>query len=429
MDRHLNVFVPYERPPSHEDQLTRAAMIVVKAVPLARDALLARVGMPPSARLPEASFDMQTGHVAARIESHDEATSSLRELISVFLSPDEGLDLSDASIEERERGQRLDGVIRFADEAVVVIESKVVGEAPSVQAQELRLEGVEVDRSRVVALGWHDLLEDWWSLLERDLLGPAERSLMEDLVAFGEEHFPHLLPFTTLLRAGDHELRRQRRLMAVLRNATGIDDLRGSSFFGALLMLDATVGATSTQRLVLERQADRLVLATWPAELKAQSEALYLTGRVDGLRQLAATEAWEVTPNLYLAYRGARTAAQRLYPKGTLGTDEYITRWTGDHFSWVGGHSYDEVRTRLWPWLREHGYASEEDDDRLDAFLEGLGRRDAHLRPGVAISRSWRWTEAEELDERGELAAEVRKAVIELLTALDEPLPLNTPRS
>ena len=146
-------------------------------------------------------------------------------MISVFLSPDVGLDLSAAVIEERVREQRLDGVLRFGDELVVVIESKIVGEAASDQARLLRLRGVELQQSKVIGLGWHDLLEDWWALLERGLLAPAERVLMEDLIAFTEEHFPHLLPFTTLGRAGEHDLRRERRLMAVLREATGIDDV------------------------------------------------------------------------------------------------------------------------------------------------------------------------------------------------------------
>ena len=63
MDRHFSVFLPYERPPQHEDQLTRAAMIVMRAPPLARDALLARIGALPSAMLPEPELDMQTRHV------------------------------------------------------------------------------------------------------------------------------------------------------------------------------------------------------------------------------------------------------------------------------------------------------------------------------------------------------------------------------
>jgi len=80
---------------------------------------------------------------------------------------------------------------------VVVIESKIVGEAPSDQARLLRLRDVETGLSQVIGLGWHELLEDWWALLERGLLAPAERVLMEDLIAFAEEHFARLLPFTT----------------------------------------------------------------------------------------------------------------------------------------------------------------------------------------------------------------------------------------
>jgi hypothetical protein len=102
VDGHLNVFLPYERPPHHEDQLTRAAMIVMRAVPLARDALLARIGALPSARLPEPELDMQASHVRRPpvLPLNGAGTLSLHRLISVFLSPDEGLDLSAAEIQE-----------------------------------------------------------------------------------------------------------------------------------------------------------------------------------------------------------------------------------------------------------------------------------------------------------------------------------------
>jgi hypothetical protein len=190
VDRHLNVFLPYERPAHHEDQLTRAAMIVMRAIPLARDALLARIGAPPSATLPEPELDIQVRDVLKPPALGEAEGLSLHQLMSVFLSPDEGLDLSAAQIEERSGEQRLDGVLRFGDELVVVIETKIVGEAPSDQARLLRLRGVETEHSKVIGLAWHELLEDWWALLERGLLAPAERVLIEDLIAVAEEHFP-----------------------------------------------------------------------------------------------------------------------------------------------------------------------------------------------------------------------------------------------
>ena len=162
MDRHRSVFLPYDRPPHHEDQLTRAAMIVMRAIPLARDALLARLGAPPSAWLPEPELDIQARDVLKVPALSDAEGVPLHLLISVFLSPDEGLDLSAAEVAERVGEQRLDGVLRFGDELVVVIESKVKGDAPSDQATLLQRRGVEVQQAKVTSLGWHELLEDWW---------------------------------------------------------------------------------------------------------------------------------------------------------------------------------------------------------------------------------------------------------------------------
>ena len=427
MDRHLNVFLPYDRPPHYEDQLTRAAMIVMRAVPLARDALLARIGAPPSVRLPEPELDMQTGHVLQSPPPGEAEEPSLRQLISVFLSPDEALDLSAMEIQERVREQRLDGVLRFGDELVVVIESKIIGEASRDQARLLRLRGVQVrEPKKVVGLGWHELLADWWALLERGLLAPAERVLMEDLTAFAEEHFPHLLPFTTLGRAGDHDLRRQRRLMALLRQATGLDDVEPERRpgIGAAVMLDMSIRTKSTQRISLQQRDEGLALCTWPAELKPQAKELYRTGRAQRLINFVAEhpEEWLARPKPHLAFWNA-PVGHRLYLDCRLPVAEYARRWSGGDFMQIRAHHYDEIRESLWPWLRERQYATPGDDQKLDVFLNRLGHRDAHLRPGIEIRQIWPWAHAVEADERGMLAGEIRTAIAELLTALDEPLP------
>jgi hypothetical protein len=432
VDRHLNVFLPYERPPHHEDQLTRAAMIVMRAVPLARDALLARVGALPSARLPEPELDMQTRDVLKPLAASAADGLSLGELISVFLSPDVGLDLSAAQIGERTREQRLDGVLRFGGDLVVVIESKVVGEAISDQARQLRLRGVTVDCSQVIGRGWHELLEDCLALLERGLLAPAERVLMEDLIALTEEHFPRLLPFTTLGRAGEHGLRRQRRLMAVLREATGLEEVEAERRQpGAAVMLDTAIGTKTTQRISLQQDAETLALITWPAELKPQATALYRPGRVQQLLDFLAADPgkWQARPNVHLAFRNS-SPAQRLYLHCHLDTTAYIRGWSGPDLGHVGAHHQDRVRDDLWPWLRKRQYAGPEDDEQLDAFLTHLGNREAHLRPGIELRHEWPWAQAVDLDERGSLASHVRTAVTDLLIALGEPLPpASTPAS
>jgi hypothetical protein len=258
------------------------------------------------------------------------------------------------------------------------------------------------------------------------LLAPAERVLMEDLMTFTEEHFTRLLPFTTLARAGEDDLRRQRRLMAVLREATGIDDVKPERLpqVGAVVMLDAAIRTKSTQRISLQQHAESLALYTWPAELKLQAEALYRTGRAQRLMDFVAEHpgAWQARPNVHLAFRNAPDA-QRLYPHCHLEIAEYVHRWSGSDFAQIRAHHYNQIREGLWPWLRERQFAGPEDDQQVDTFLKRLGRRDAHLRPGIEVRRVWPWPEAVDLDERGALASEVRTAVAELLTVLGEPLP------
>ena len=232
-------------------------------------------------------------------------------------------------------------------------------------------------------------------------------------------------PTTTLGRASTDDLR-ELRLNALLLQAIGIVPVRPLDHpdIGAWVMLDTAIGTKSTQRICLQQHGDTLVLRTWMGELKPQAEALYRSDRAQRLMQFLSERqrVWYARANVHLSFRSA-AAALRLYPHCRLEASEYVKRWSGDHFAWVGAHPREQFRSSLWPWLRNHQYASREDDGQVDAFLKRLGRRDIFLRPSLEVTRSWSWTEAIDLDERGALTGDVRSAVGELMSALNEPLP------
>ncbi len=413
MNRHLNVFTKYDRVDHHEDQLTRAAMIVLRLVPAAREALLGLVGCPGLAQLPSAGeVDMQTRAVLGRGDTGTE----IDELVSVFLVPDEARSERDAEVMPSQRGQRLDGVLRFLPDLVVVVESKIIEGADDRQARALNYGGgVPPRRSRQENLLWHDLLAAWWRLGDHGLLTPTEELLVQDLLDFADEHFPALLPFTTLRRARGHQGRIERRLRAITLLATGFPPRDRTRY----VMLDEHLGTACVQRAELALTSRQLWLEMWPGESKAQARHLYSADRAKRLAALHDHGGWDVAPNVHLSFRNARYT-QRLYlDVWDMPIARYVDQWTDDDLGWAAQYDVEALREELWPWLLERGYAKPTDD--LEGFVVGLGNRPAYLRPGIRIRRTWPLGVAEDLDDRDELVPEVRHSIDTILSALDEP--------
>ncbi|HEX5308201.1 MAG TPA: hypothetical protein VFW38_03885 [Solirubrobacteraceae bacterium] len=421
---HLNVFEPYrELGRSHEDQLTRAAMIVLRLVPLAREALLQAIGEPSQSRLPDCVIDMQaTNLVDPSEESAAGGEVERQRLVSVFLTPDtEPVDIS-PEITEIDRGQRFDGVLRFDPELVVVLESKVCrrwARRDGKRVAELNLGGTHFEHSRTCVLHWHDLLEAWWRLVELGVLAPAEQAIVGDVLAYAHQDFGQLLPYGTLRRVGADPVRRKWRLRSLLAEATGIVPERAGLVH---IRLDTALGAVTLQRAALEADEEQLTLHIWPGELKAQAEQLYAGGRAERLCELIGADGgtWEVKPQPLLGFRNAPVRT-RVYLTCDLDPGEYARRWQGADWKRVGAHHRNHVRDQLWPWLLDRHYAAPGDEERIEPFLRALGRRFAHLRPSMHVARTWDWAQAQQLDDEGLLAGEIHDALDRVLALLDEP--------
>src|SRR5262245_44739990 len=107
MDDHLNFFIPYERAPaSHENQLTRALLVVLRYSPMAHQAWLQLVAPEkPLYTLSKASVATQRQRV---LDSNgDKPEGEVVPGISVYLTPDAAQDLP--SIAASDRQQVLDG--------------------------------------------------------------------------------------------------------------------------------------------------------------------------------------------------------------------------------------------------------------------------------------------------------------------------------
>jgi hypothetical protein len=421
VDQHLSIFRPYDRDPKHEDQLTRAALIVMRLVPLCQEAFLGLADCPRLSALPRPRFDMQTESlVALDIEVED---PTVDELVSVFLGPHEDLGAGTDELNlASERRARYDGVIQYGTALVIVIESKLYASASEQQALEINTKQLGHHGKRWVPVRWQDLLDRWWNLVELGVLGPAEAAVLNDFFDNAEMNFGDLLPYTDLERCGNHAGRQLRRLRTILETATGftaeVRDVGGHA--GVKFPQDQVV---AFDRVSLYIEGDNVVLSAWPAELAPQYKRVYARpDRAEALIALTEEPGWQVHGNFHLAFWRS-SGPQRWYPTRRLPGSTYVRQWVDDFADGrAGRRPRKELNdSRFRGWLIQRGYAVDAEMGSLDEWSDRLPMEKFDVRPSIQVTRSWQYTEAVARDRTGQVTAEVRDATNRLLSALDEP--------
>jgi hypothetical protein len=426
---HLSIFRPYSRPPNHEDQLTRAFLIVIKLVPEAHDALLALIEKRTLTGLPKPEFDLQTETLIP--PGADSGKKSVKKLVSIFLTPDEGVENLDA-VKASDRRARYDGVIRYGTELLVVVESKLFSGVKSKQAVEINPKGAKWKAATPLHIRWHELLDRWWDLSESKEIDGTKAEIIREFFDYAETYFGDLLPFTDLARCKNNERRRLRRLRSILQEATGLagtitprseDPATGRQYPPGVNVKLPEDRVTAADRIGMWIEEDTVHLAMWLGELGPQYKYLYRhPDRVDSLIKLAAQPGWTLDANFHIGYRFSRSF-QRWYPARHLSGVDYVRQWIEDVDLHAGQRTREQIQSKSFhKWLTERHYAKKKDLDRLGDWIDQKSPGiKFHLRPSVRIERTWDFAEAAKLDAQDKFSDEAKKAINQMLTSLDEP--------
>ena len=407
LDR-LNYFVPYENAAaSHENQLTRALLVLLRYSPMAHQAWLGMVD--PKLRLhnlSQAKFATQQEHILG-------ADSGLPERgISVWLAPDAAP--VSAPIEASDRDQVLDGIVTYGSDLVVVIENKIGWGGVTEQPHRINLHGspVEFDETPC-SVSWQQLLEVLSRLVERELVSGTERLLISDFLDLVEEHFPLIGPYSTLARCGDQRFRVERRLDTILGKAVGTDvskALGGRNLSGTAKITIAWLRFAVDDATVC--------LQLHPGDTLIQSRALYDDrGALDAVLALRSDDRWRVKPNFHWGFMATGYAWVKKTP---LSVEKYCDYWVNE----IGATrelSRSEWET-YWAKLESAQIVKAAEKEQFDKEFTSTQRHKAHPRPGLSCEYKWPLADAQRLDAHGDdFVEEVRKRLNQMLIALNAP--------
>jgi len=212
---HNNIFRPYEHHAiHHEDPLSRAAVLLMRLVPLAYQCFLDLATLGPEetpvrvsvADLPKGEFSVQRAPL-----KDDKA----RNLLSVFLTPGAEAPKGRIPVDViTARNAIHDGFIRHKQELIVVIEAKRYDQPNYEQARSPGRMDIEQPGS-VRFVSWTALVERWSELSDNGFLSHAESELLEDFLDLLNDN-EQINPFSRLSRCRGRDLPVALRLQNLL---------------------------------------------------------------------------------------------------------------------------------------------------------------------------------------------------------------------
>ncbi len=390
--------------------------MVLRTSPLAHQAWLRLVdGELDLSRLPKPEYDTQTAALTRGSDQPPDAAVQPIRGISVLQAAD--AEPVSGPVAPSERRRIYDGVVRYGDELVLVVEVKFVPPGNDQQARDINLGDVRITLDATAReVDWRALLEAWAGLVEFGHATGAERVVISDFLEYVERRHERLGPFNRLRLCGRSEYRVLHRLRSLLQEVTGAPTSISYHYWPHV---NIEIPGQVTPRYVFLRPIDLqqtgcVELLLYPADTLSLARRLFAHRPQRLPAVLALRErGWRVTPNFHLGY--IRTGYA--FCDSPCGADAYCEYWAS--------HIEDarERRREEWPEhlaaLARAGIVPDDYAEKVAKLPVWMAR--LHPRPGLELRRAWTFDEAVALDDSGGgLRNQIAEAVSEGLCALGE---------
>ncbi|MEA2037264.1 MAG: hypothetical protein U9O94_07160, partial [Nanoarchaeota archaeon] len=397
---HINYFEPYtSRSSCHEDQLTRAFLVVLRYVPSALmmfyDSVVSTINKKASEtkqniELPSISeIDLSNLDFKTQTQKIEDVFNTSK-IVSVLIT-DETFD-SLGSVSSSDRGARYDGVIYFSSDVALIIENKpnscdVWGEQLSPSAQSLP-EGVEIVPIASI-IEWKQIIRSLNNLAKNQLVSKAENEIIKDFLEFIDRNFPSLNPYDSFVDCkGDIELLNRRvknlleKLIAKDKSDVGYHSGWGCYYLNTPLPQLWMIGFK-----IDEYEKDwKLSINIYFGDTQSQARELYKEkidyGKIVSLEK----KGWECEPNFHICFM-QKNLVWLNTPKESYAS--YLDYWN-KNISEIKQHSKPELRTLLDKLLRnELIKINEEDKLEIKTHIEDTDRKKFYIAPGFGFIYSF----------------------------------------
>lgn len=227
---HLNCFEPYQsRPNHHEDQLTRAFLVVLKYSPTAMLRFYSYCVGDTLMRAGQEHLDIELPHLhqvpLQDIEMHTQRSRyefNAAKILSVLIT-DQSFNLVTAQepIQISDRRAVYDGIIQIGSELILLLENKpnarnVWRDQLNPALRNMSEEGENIIIPVPAILEWRQIIQQLNDLLGVEAVSGMEKMLIVDFLDFVDRHFVALNPYDRFSKCKHEKILLTRRINGIL---------------------------------------------------------------------------------------------------------------------------------------------------------------------------------------------------------------------
>ncbi|MBS1495093.1 MAG: hypothetical protein JST55_16425 [Bacteroidetes bacterium] len=418
----LNYFCPYQsKSAKHEDQLTRAFMVLMKYSFHVSSLFYnyCNVEFKRSAKateLPSLSQLINYDWVFDTQKSDPIIDSEL--LVSVLITDKEFEKSNENIVADPERSARYDGIIKFGKVLTMIIEVKPQSE--NVWFKQLNpsrknlSEETKVQEIPVI-LQWKEIIKQLNAILELPTLNSQERFLIDDFLEFVDDFFPTLNPYDKFELCKSNKVLLLRRIENILKEIvkqdTVIDYHRG---WGNIIKVGEQFKDFNQIGLILQQNdSDK----SWHIEL-----SIYFADTVSQARKFYDKDfnltsfkerGWEILPNFHVSFR-----SQNLVYFNSKDIQTYLDYWRNNQQN-IRQYKIIEIRSFLEELTNKQIIVFEEKNkDELTKKFFNTKMPTLNFCPGIGFKFQIKSDIAITMDNNNKLSSLIKEKIFEALAIM-----------
>ena len=426
---HINYFEPYEsKSAHHEDQLTRAFMVILRYVPSALlifyDSVVNVISKKAlekdtSIDLPSISqIDLSNLNFETQTQNIND-TFKTNKIISVLIT-DETFN-PQKPVSKSDRIARYDGIIYFSNDVAIIIENKpssynVWEEQLSPSAKSLP-EDVEII-SIAAILEWKKIIKDLNGLVKNNLIGKAEKEIVNDFLDFVDTNFPLLNPYDNVSDCKDNIELLHRRIKNLLKKSVAKheEDVEYHTGWSCYYLKTPfpeiwMIGFTIKEK---DKKDWKLTIELWFGDTLSQARELYRNNIDEVKLSLLEKKEWKYSTNFHISFMQKHLVWLDTPIKSK---SDYIQYWINNS-SYIHQYSKSELKSLLDQLSKNKILEIDDDNAEIKNKITDTNRNKFYISPGFGLSFSFDSNQVKELDSKNKLADEIKDKIIEGMSIL-----------